>query len=168
MVQTKEEKAKVAKAYREKNREKITAQSKAYREKNREKINAQRRVNRERNKERDKEKNAAYEKAYIKTPKGKRGNTLSNWKRRGTIGDLPKFYDERYLPATNCEVCHKEFKSTRDKNMDHDHDSGEIRWVLCTSCNCRDYWKKVLERKNNNSNIIYEPTKFHSDLQIQL
>ena len=135
MVQSKEEKA---------------AQNKAYCEKNREKINAQRRVNRERNKERDKEKNAAQRKAYSKTPTGKRNIKISSWKRQGSIGDLKTFYDVRYLPATQCEVCDKEFKSTKDKCMDHDHDSGEIRWVLCQSCNNHDYWKKVLERKKDN------------------
>ena len=100
-----------------------------------------------------KEDAKAYNKAYKKTPKGKRSARIGYWKHIGIIGDLPKFYDERYLPAIQCEVCEKVFKSMRDKCMDHDHDTGEIRWVLCQRCNNRDNWKKVLqEKKKQQSN----------------
>jgi hypothetical protein len=95
---------------------------------------------------------AIYMKNYNKTPVGKRHVSISSWTRRGAIGDLKTFYNERYLPATNCEVCEKVFKSRRDKCMDHCHDTGEIRWVLCQSCNNKDYWKKVLERKEEATN----------------
>ena len=80
--------------------------------------------------------------AYRKTPQGKKRDTISNWKRRGTIGDLKGFYDDIYLPAEKCHVCKNKFKSNRDKTMDHNHLTKEIRFVLCRSCNCHDYWKK--------------------------
>ena len=101
-----------------------------------------------------KEKEAIRLKAYFKTPNGKRSTTIASWKYIGATGDLKTFYDERYFPATNCEVCENDFKSMKDKCMDHCHTTGEIRWVLCNSCNVRDHWKKVLARKEEET-ILY-------------
>ena len=147
MAQTKEEKAIAKKAsqkkWREKNKEKIAIYGEIYREKNKEKIAIKKKAHNEANRE----KIYTLTKAYIKTPKGKRNYTLYSWKIQGAIGDLKTFYDERYLPATKCEVCENEFKSNHHKHMDHCHTTGEIRWVLCASCNNKDYWRKVLERK---------------------
>ena len=119
MVQTKEERAAKQKVFQ-----------KNWRDKNKEHIKLYR------------EKYKAKPIAYYKTPEGKRRSILSGWKRHGTIGDLKGFYDNIYLPATKCQVCKNKFKSNRAKKMDHDHLSGEIRFVLCQSCNTRDYWKK--------------------------
>jgi len=146
MVQSKEEKAIAKKASQKKWREKNKEQSKTYYEKNKVEIATYKNAYYEKNKV----KIAAYKTAYNKSPAGKRTKRINSWKRQGAIGDLPKFYDERYFPATKCEVCDKEFKSTLDRHMDHCHTTGEIRWVLCHSCNNKDYWKKVLERKKDN------------------
>ena len=96
----------------------------------------------------NKEKIAALKKEYRKTPQGIKSGRICIWKSNGTKGDLSKFYDERYLPATNCDVCEKVFKSRRDRHMDHNHTTGEIRHVLCHNCNSNDYWIKVLANKN--------------------
>jgi len=125
---TKEKRKAYNKAYKEAHKEETKAYNKDY-------------------KEAHKEEQNAYNKTYFQTPKGKKSRSISGWKQLGAIGDLKKFYDERYLPATKCEVCEKVFKSTRDKCMDHCHDTGEIRWVLCNSCNVHDHWEKVLARK---------------------
>ena len=42
---------------------------------------------------------------------------------------------EHYLQVTTCESCGKEFKTSKDKHQDHNHDTGEVRKVLCRSCN---------------------------------
>jgi len=85
-----------------------------------------------------------YMKVHGKTPAGIRTRVVAIWKYRGTIGDLHKYYDDVYLPATNCEICDKKFKTTRDKHMDHSHKTGIIRQTICNRCNSRDYWMKVL------------------------
>ena len=143
MVQTKEEKR---------------AYSKRHYEANKEKKALQQRIRYQANKEMIRMKGDAYyqskQRDRNKTPKGKRISRLNAWNVRGVIGDLKKFYDERYLPATQCEVCEKEFKSSRHKCMDHCHETGEIRWVLCHSCNNHDHWKKVLARKEENNTSI--------------
>tara|TARA_R110000823_G_scaffold267288_3_gene387312 strand:- start:478 stop:828 length:351 start_codon:yes stop_codon:yes gene_type:complete len=96
----------------------------------------------------NKVKIAAQQKEFFKTPNGIKSKIISNWKTRGTKGDLSMFYDDKYLPASNCDVCDKVFKSTKDKCMDHSHTTGEIRHVLCHRCNSNDFWIKVLANKN--------------------
>ena len=54
---------------------------------------------------------------------------LYNWKARGVKGDLSMFYDDKYLPATNCDICDKVFQSSFYKCMDHNHQTGEVRQV---------------------------------------
>ena len=129
MVQTKEEKAAKRKARYHKNIEKSRAQDRAQYEKN---------------KEKNKEKKRAQNKAYNKTPKGIKSHAINKWKSRGVTGDLSKIYDERYLHCTHCEVCNKEFSSTRDRHLDHCHETGLFRQVLCQNCNAMDNWKKYI------------------------
>ena len=127
-IKDKEERKAYMKAYNEANKEKLAIKHKAYNEANKEKL-------------------AIKKKAYNKRPARIKASSIKTWKNNGVIGDLKTFYDERYFPATNCEVCEKVFKSSRDKHMDHCHTTGEIRHVLCCSCNSHDHWKKVLARK---------------------
>jgi hypothetical protein len=73
---------------------------------------------------------------------------ITSWKRKGLIhDDYSKLYDD-YLKCTQCDVCEKEFKTRRDKCMDHDHTTGLFRQFLCQSCNTHDHFKKVLKNKN--------------------
>ena len=39
------------------------------------------------------------------------------------------------LIKTSCDICGKEFKSSKDKHIDHNHNTGKIRGVLCSRCN---------------------------------
>ena len=159
MVMTKEERAAYDKVYKEKNKEKIRAQDRARyqrdKEKNKEKRRAQRKARYEKNKEseiaqrkaryeKNKESEIAQNKAWSKTPIGMKSKTLTSWKRQGLIGDLSKIYDERYLHCTHCEVCTKEFSSKSDRCLDHDHETGLFRKVLCRNCNSMDNWKKYI------------------------
>lgn len=86
--------------------------------------------------------NLEYYRKWSKTPSGRKSQILKTWKYKGILGDLSFIYDTHYLPATECWVCNKEFKTTKNKHCDHDHDTGEFRQVLCCACNTRDSWKK--------------------------
>lgn len=42
---------------------------------------------------------------------------------------------EKLISVSNCQLCHKLFKKKRDIQIDHCHETGKIRGVLCRVCN---------------------------------
>ena len=72
-------------------------------------------------------------------------NLLSSWKLRGfdflnyTTDEIWKIYKE----TEECFYCGVSFEN-RKKNLDHCHDTGAIRGVICTSCNKLDVLKNIL------------------------
>jgi len=98
---------------------------KKYREKNKESIKQQKRE-------------------YNQTPQGKKCKTIGDWKHLG-LKLYGYTYDEvyeYYMDTTHCEVCNKDI--TNRKCMDHCHDTGIFRWVLCCSCNSHDNWMNLI------------------------
>ena len=81
------------------------------------------------------EQKAQQQKIYRYSPAGIKTSKVSSWKSQGMIDeDLHAVYDY-YLKETNCMVCLEEFKNSRDKCLDHDHETGEIRYICCNYCN---------------------------------
>jgi len=74
-------------------------------------------------------------KKYRKSERGKKLTLISSWRRRGIIDeDLSAVYDY-YIKQTNCMICLTEFRNSMERNLDHDHLTGEIRYICCRSCN---------------------------------
>jgi len=111
------------KAWRENNKEKIAQQHKAHREKNKEKV-------------------AERKKAYYQTERGKKSKRISDWKRRGIICEnFDNLYDY-VINCKNCEQCNVELtidkrRKSTTRCLDHCHETGEFRNVLCNSCNLK-------------------------------
>ncbi len=83
---------------------------------------------------------------YRQSEKGKKFYTIRNWKRRGIIcDDYDKVY-YNYIETTDCQLCNTTFKDSYDRCLDHNHNTGEIRNILCRACNTRDY-KPVYNQK---------------------
>ena len=69
-------------------------------------------------------------------------NTKSGWKRLGikiTEEEFEFIYGV-YLNTFECQLnihpsCSKTFKSNYDRQLDHDHKTGEIRAICCNNCN---------------------------------
>jgi len=79
--------------------------------------------------------NKEYFKNYKQTAKCKKMDKLYDWEKRGIIdNDLSSLYDY-YLTQTHCWICLNKYKSSRDRCMDHDHETGEPRYICCQQCN---------------------------------
>jgi len=111
---------------------------KEYYQKNKEKIAEYRKVYNKNNKEKLKEYNKEYKKD---NPKYVKNHTLYDWKKRGLIcEDYDKLYDY-YLSVEECENCGIELNSGTGtkKCMDHCHNTGLFRNILCNTCNLLRY-----------------------------
>ena len=121
----KERKRERDRQYYQKNKEKIINRVKEYKveynQKNKEAISLQK-------------------KEYHSTPKGIKVQTISNWRQRGVIGDLEQLYI-LYINTDKCMYCEKSFADSVDRCLDHDHETGLYRAVLCRSCNVKDVLK---------------------------
>ena len=162
MPQTKEQKAIIRKIYLEKNKEKIAKKSKEwyektkekrllavrkYKENNKEKIKAyndshteERKEYRNKHKERQKIYMKEYTKEYRQRPEVRKKTRMRDWKCSGVICENMDLLYEKYINTTNCELC--EVILTEDKTttrttrcLDHDHDTGLFRNVVCWNCN---------------------------------
>lgn len=95
-------------------------------------------------------KHTEYMRRYRATPEGKKILVFADWKFHGLIGDFDAIY-QRYITATHCELCGhlltKDKKGGRQKHMDHNHETGEFRNIVCQKCN-----HQKLDRKRNSNN----------------
>jgi len=97
-----------------------------------------------------KKKLIEYRKEYLQTLNGKKSTTKSNWKQSGmlfTDEDFERIYN-LYLTQKFCNAC--DIKLTRGERyttptkacMDHNHETGLFRHIICHSCNTNDRWMK--------------------------
>ena len=70
------------------------------------------------------------------------------WKSRGLKTDNFEDIYNKYIYATHCELCNKQFENTKDRQMEHDHNTGKFRNIVCNSCN---QLKADVKLQSNNS-----------------
>ena len=107
-----------------------------------------RRENYARNKERILEYNKKYKatpeqhlkatQKYRQTEKGQKSVFKTKWKKRGVdMNDFEDFWTQ-YWNATKCERCDISFNKAvwkEKKCLDHCHETGKFRAVVCWNCN---------------------------------
>ena len=121
-----------------KNKDKILEKHKNYYQNNKEKRKEYHRQYREKNKEKREE----YSKVYKQSPAGIKSARISHWKFYGVIHDNYDELYERYLNTEFCELCNIKFTEDKTRKsttrcLDHDHNTGEFRNVVCHSCNVK-------------------------------
>ena len=103
------------------------------------------------------------QKKYQQSPVGIKSRRISVWKSQGIIDeDLHAVYDY-YIDQTHCMICFKEYKNSKDRCLDHDHETGEIRYICCQNCNSnflreknRVYTKPNIDNTSGHLNIKYD------------
>jgi len=114
-----------------KNKEKLINKQKEYYKNNQEKVI---------NNQKEYYKNNRNERLnYCKTDNGRKSCRISNWKKMGVLSDdYNKLYDY-YLSVKECENCGVDLVEghfgANKKCLDHNHNTGEFRNVLCNTCN---------------------------------
>jgi len=137
--------------YYEKNKERLLIKQKQYYLDNKERAKQYYQENKD--KLIDYQKN--YNKEYNKTPQCKKSHLIHAWKKSGLVSEDYEAVYKRYLDTSVCDVCQYQFDEKNWRCMDHDHETGYFRQILCNRCNIRDNWRhKLLNIKLPNNEIV--------------
>jgi len=72
----------------------------------------------------------------------RKSQMIYNWKKSGLIyDDYDKLY-EVYIKTMECQHCETEFTKNNKRCLDHDHESGLFRKIVCNRCNVMDSYIK--------------------------
>ena len=71
-----------------------------------------------------------------------KSQTIYKWKNRGLIYDNYDELYEVYIKTMECQHCNKAFKKSSDRCLDHDHETGLFRKIVCRGCNVLDSYIK--------------------------
>ena len=74
--------------------------------------------------------------------KRSKNNTISKWRCSGVVyNDFDELY-YIYIRTLKCCACNKEFKNSYERCLDHDHETGLFRAIVCRGCNVYDRYIK--------------------------
>ena len=67
---------------------------------------------------------------------------IYDWKRRGLICDDYNALYETYIGTAECQHCQIEFTKKNKRCLDHSHETGLFRKIVCHRCNVMDSYIK--------------------------
>jgi hypothetical protein len=80
-------------------------------------------------------------KEYRQSEAGKKSARITQWKRFGVISDDFNALHDKWKNTTYCEECNVELcegnNGTNKKTLDHDHNTGLFRNIICNRCNVK-------------------------------
>ena len=80
--------------------------------------------------------------SYYKSPNKYKGTMIDKWKSRGVVyHDFDELF-EVYINTNVCSHCSKEFKTSLERHLDHCHETGLFRKIVCHHCNACDSYIK--------------------------
>ena len=127
-MKSKEEKNKIKNEWRKNNPEKLKAQRRRYRIKHREKRREEKRLYRLAHPEEIKKRSKQY---YINNPEKIK---IASLKKYGIT--LDEYKDMLTIQFSGCTLCGKTIiENGKLLAVDHDHNTGKVRGLLCTNCN---------------------------------
>jgi uncharacterized protein with PIN domain len=89
-----------------------------------------------------------YIKNYIVSDSGKKSRRIASWKHYGVISDDYEALYIKWKETTHCEECNTELidgsRGNNKKVLDHDHNTGLFRNVICNRCNVKRGFKDRL------------------------
>ena len=119
------------------------------------------------------------------TNKKHKTNTICHWKHKGIINENLEEIYETYIKTMNCTHCGKEFRNTKERHLDHCHETGLFRKIVCHRCNVMNNYinypagipskherkkkyrennkEKIKEYYDNNRDKIIEKTKEYNE-----
>ena len=123
-------------------REQRRLYQKEYRENNKEKVKQIKKKYYENNKDKVKEKQKEYDKKYYRTENGFKIHKINVWKRQGVVCDNFDALYNHYTSISYCDACKVELtigkkNTSTTKCLDHCHETGLFRNILCHSCNTK-------------------------------
>ena len=83
-------------------------------------------------------------------------DSIKNWKRYGLIYDDYDNLFEVYRKTLNCQHCNRKFKNKLDRHLDHNHETGLFRKIVCRTCNNQNFY---INYPNGNSKNRMEKVK---------
>ena len=86
--------------------------------------------------------NSFYPNSYYKNPQEYKRSMIKGWKQKGVVyADFDELYAV-YINTLTCSHCSKEFINSRNRCLDHCHETGLFRKIVCQGCNVRDSYLK--------------------------
>jgi hypothetical protein len=76
--------------------------------------------------------------SYYDNPQEYKRCIIKNWRISGVIYDDWDDLYEVYMNTMECQYCKKPFETSRHRCLDHDHNTGLFRMILCQGCNTKD------------------------------
>ena len=67
---------------------------------------------------------------------------IYNWKKNGLMYDDYNALYETYIKTMECEHCKTEFTKNNWRCLDHNHETGLFRKIVCHKCNAMDSYIK--------------------------